>query len=276
MTAALLDRAAHPRAADRPPPGRRPLLVPVPDCEPPPGPWVSDLPALPAAPPILPGIPAQRRVPAQQPRCDSPRATIEHRRFAPVRLSADGTPVTRAAASPPRSDAPSGASAGTRPVTTVGPLTAAGPTRGQIRAVPIRAVPIRPVPIRAVPIRVSTTPLWSTDSDSGIRHTSSADLPPALGSATMLCRALLEVLTGRRDLNQLRIHCAPDVFAGMRTKIDAARLRPAMLLSIAVCQPADGIAEVSVIFRSAGRTRALALRMQGVDGYWRITVLDMG
>ena len=47
------------------------------------------------------------------------------------------------------------------------------------------------------------------------------------------------------------------------------------LVSVRVCEPADGVAEVSVAFRRAERVRALAFRIQGVDGRWRMTALQL-
>lgn len=46
------------------------------------------------------------------------------------------------------------------------------------------------------------------------------------------------------------------------------------LVNVRVCEPADGAAEVSVVFRRAERVYALAFRMQGVDGRWRVTALQ--
>jgi hypothetical protein len=43
-----------------------------------------------------------------------------------------------------------------------------------------------------------------------------------------------------------------------------------------VCEPADGVAEVSAVFRCSHRVGAMAMRLQGVDGRWRITALQMG
>ena len=62
---------------------------------------------------------------------------------------------------------------------------------------------------------------------------------------------------------------------------DLARPTPsspalAHLLSVHVCEPADGVAEVSTVFRRGGRARAVAFRLQGVDGRWRITALQVG
>ena len=40
-----------------------------------------------------------------------------------------------------------------------------------------------------------------------------------------------------------------------------------------VCEPADGVAEATVLARWGGRTRAVAIRLEGIDGRWRCPVL---
>lgn len=118
-------------------------------------------------------------------------------------------------------------------------------------------------------------PDWSTDCEMGVRATPTAALPPALDAGTALVRGLLEALSGRRTLAQLRIHCAPDVFAGL-IRLGSLRDPHLHLLTVWACEPADGVAEISAAFRCGARTRALALRLEGIDGRWRITVLHLG
>ena len=109
----------------------------------------------------------------------------------------------------------------------------------------------------------------------GVRRTATAELPPATRSGPVLARALVEVASGQRPLAQLRVHCAPDVFAGLQARpIVSGAL--GHLLTVRVCEPADGVAEVTVVFRRAERVRAMAFRMQGVDGRWRVTALQTG
>jgi hypothetical protein len=65
----------------------------------------------------------------------------------------------------------------------------------------------------------------------------------------------------------------------------------ASVRSVRVCEPADGVAEVSAVVvgleavaATKGRTgaagrrrcRAVALRLEGVDGRWMMTALTMG
>ncbi len=131
--------------------------------------------------------------------------------------------------------------------------------------------------VRTVPatVRDAAVPGWSQDPDVGVRRTATAALPPAGRSGPVLARGLVEVLSGQRPVSQLRVHCSPEVFAGLQGR---PVLRGALghLLTVRVCEPADGVAEVSVVFRRAERVRALAFRIQGVDGRWRITALQTG
>jgi hypothetical protein len=92
----------------------------------------------------------------------------------------------------------------------------------------------------------------------------------------MLAQALIEVLAGARPLAQLREHCAPDVFAGMEDQRMLRGSRPPRILTTRVGQPADGAVEVAAVFRCAERVRAMAFRLQGIDGRWRITHLQIG
>lgn len=118
-------------------------------------------------------------------------------------------------------------------------------------------------------------PGWSQDEDIGVRLTATAELPAAQRTGQLLARALVEVLSGQRPLPQLRVHCAPEVFAGLQSRqILTGAL--SHLLTVRVCEPADGVAEVSAVFRRGERVRAIAFRIQGVDGRWRVTALQTG
>jgi len=121
-----------------------------------------------------------------------------------------------------------------------------------------------------------SVPKWSSEADIGVRLTASENLPPAKRTASVLARALVEVLSGRRPVAQLRVHCAPEIYAGLLDRPRTGPLSLPHLLTVRVCEPADGVAEVSAAFRRADRVRALAFRIQGVDGRWRITALQLG
>jgi hypothetical protein len=46
--------------------------------------------------------------------------------------------------------------------------------------------------------------------------------------------------------------------------------------SIHIIEPADGVAEIAAIVRVGERFRAMALRLEGLDGRWRCVRLQIG
>ncbi len=46
--------------------------------------------------------------------------------------------------------------------------------------------------------------------------------------------------------------------------------------SIRVSEPHDGVAEVCAIVQQGPRCRAIALRLEGIDGRWQCTALQIG
>jgi len=139
----------------------------------------------------------------------------------------------------------------------------------------------RPVPggfVRAGGPGVAALPGPTSTAERGVRARLSAagQLPPARRAAQVLATALVEVLSGRRPVGQLRAHCAPGAYAAVVSRAPTTPGAPIQLISVRVCQPADGIAEVSATVRAGRRVRAIAFRVEGVQGRWRITALDIG
>ena len=120
-----------------------------------------------------------------------------------------------------------------------------------------------------------TVPGWSRDTDVGVTRTASSALPSARQTAGILARALIEALAGVRQVGQLSVHCSPEVFAGLRGRVRPGGPLP-KLLSVRASEPADGVAEASAVFRRGERVAALAFRLQGIDGRWRVTALQIG
>jgi hypothetical protein len=113
------------------------------------------------------------------------------------------------------------------------------------------------------------------------RPTGRNELPEATVVARRLVIGVIETVTGRRPPSQLRDHTSPTVQAGLAR--DAGRInrlgtarRPAALHSLHVAEPTDGVAEVAAVLRVGDRFRALALRLEGLDGRWRCVRLQIG
>ena len=43
-----------------------------------------------------------------------------------------------------------------------------------------------------------------------------------------------------------------------------------------MCEPVNGVAEAAVVLQHGSRVRAVALRLEGQDGKWRVTALQIG
>ncbi len=120
-----------------------------------------------------------------------------------------------------------------------------------------------------------TVPSWCHDPDMGVERTARSALPDPRETAGVLARALIEALAGLRQLSQLSTHCSPEVFAALQRRVAVGGTVP-KLLSVRTSEPTDGIAEASAVFRRGARAAALAFRLQGIDGRWRVTALQIG
>lgn len=116
----------------------------------------------------------------------------------------------------------------------------------------------------------------------GPRPTASDELPDPEAWARRMVQAVVEVLTGVRPLAQLVRWTSPDVYAGLQRRGAAsAAVRPAsgrraVVRSVRLCEPADGVIEACAVVIGNGRARAVALRLEGLDGRWRMTALEIG
>jgi hypothetical protein len=162
------------------------------------------------------------------------------------------------------------------------PATAARTRRSPRRtaAAFVRALPTDgPATVTDAPTSPTcrAVPSWSSGAEVGVRRTTTGQLAPASRAAQVLATALVEVLAGRRPVGQLRVHCAPPVYAGLSGRAPKSGAGdPLTVLSVRVGQPADGVAEACATVRHGQRVRALAFRMEGVDGRWRVTALEIG
>lgn len=118
------------------------------------------------------------------------------------------------------------------------------------------------------------------------QRVSSADLPDPEPLLTALTRGVLEVLAGVREPEQLARWLTDDPYrslvtrANMATRARSARRQPVMrpafaLKSIRHSSPADGVVEAVIIVETPQRTRAVAMRLEGIDSRWRATSLSI-
>jgi hypothetical protein len=162
---------------------------------------------------------------------------------------------------------------------------------GDVPAIP--AVPVVPAPQRP-PLRLVDPPHRSDDAtrasrnvaDFGPQPTPRAQLPEPSPWAGRLVQAIVEVTAGRRPAAQLIRWTTTTVFdaisarnlaarRALATGATARRVAP-VVRSVHVFEPRDGVAEVSAVVTQDQRCRAIALRLEGVDGRWQCTALQFG
>jgi len=118
------------------------------------------------------------------------------------------------------------------------------------------------------------------------QRTSSEALPDPEPLITNLTRGVLEVLAGVREVDQLARWLTEDAYrklvgrANLATRARSARGVPASrpkhtILSVRHTSPADGVVEAVVIVAGPARTRAVAIRLEGMDRRWRATSLAL-
>lgn len=121
----------------------------------------------------------------------------------------------------------------------------------------------------------------------GPQPTPRSDLPEPRAWAARMAHALLEVMTGARPAPQVVRWTTPEVYAvvarrGALVARRAATGRGARerhrlaVRAVRVCEPVDGVVEASVVVQHGPRVRAVALRLEGQDGRWRVSALQVG
>jgi hypothetical protein len=116
--------------------------------------------------------------------------------------------------------------------------------------------------------------------DFGPTWSPRADLPDVRDAGRRLITLTLEAMAGRRPLTQLQPMTSVGVFTalsgGRRPRWCAEGTAPLVIGRVHVCEPVDGVAEVSAVARRGGRAHAVAARLEGIDGRWRCTALQIG
>lgn len=108
-----------------------------------------------------------------------------------------------------------------------------------------------------------------------IQATARVDLPSARQWSMRLVHALVEVVNGSRPAAQLTRWITPEVMGQLHSHIARNKMPRLGVRSIHVHETDDGVAEVSSVFGTPNRSFALALRLEGLDGRWRATSLEI-
>lgn len=109
-------------------------------------------------------------------------------------------------------------------------------------------------------------------------------LPDPAPLLRSLARGVLEAIAGVREVDQLARWFSEEAYRSVVTRANlAARARSArgvaparptfVIRTLRVTHPRDGIVEAVVVVAGPGRTRAVAVRLEGLDRRWRATSL---
>jgi Family of unknown function (DUF6459) len=118
------------------------------------------------------------------------------------------------------------------------------------------------------------------DVQFGPAWTRRAQLSDPRAAGRRLVTLVLEAFAGRRPVTQLQPLVTPQLFTALsgdrRPRWCTEGTSPLLITSVRVCEPVDGVAEVAAVARRAGRAHAVAARLEGIDGRWRCTTLQIG
>nr|WP_219860752.1 Rv3235 family protein [Microbacterium sp. MYb45] len=114
--------------------------------------------------------------------------------------------------------------------------------------------------------------------------TPTSELPDPSPLLRSLTTGVLEALAGIREVDQLARWLSEDAYRSLVTRANlsararsargVAPARPAFAIrSLRVAEPTDGVIEAVVVVAGPGRTRAVAIRLDGIDRRWRATSL---
>ncbi len=129
-------------------------------------------------------------------------------------------------------------------------------------------------------------PRFVPDEFFGLQPTSTSSLPDPTPLVENLTRCVIEILAGARDLEQVSRWVTDDVYrhllkrvvlsARARQATGRSATRPTFTIGSArLSEPRDGVVEAVVIVRGRARTRAVALRLEGLDSRWRATAINV-
>jgi len=115
--------------------------------------------------------------------------------------------------------------------------------------------------------------------DFAPRPTPPSQLPNPVAATASICQAIVDVLAGTRPLSQLNLYTSDEVRERIRSATRTVQgtrgtMRP-RVTSVRVTTPKTGIVEACAVINGP-RARAVALRLEGLDGRWQCTALALG
>jgi hypothetical protein len=151
----------------------------------------------------------------------------------------------------------------------------------------LRPVPAEVVPLAAaqgtLPLRLDNAPGLPRRPELSVVSGGNGDVE---AFAARFAQAVVEVIGGDRGVHQLMRWTTETVYTDLlRRTNELQRLVPgelrtrrarAQVRSVHLFRPRPGVAELSVHVRHGQRSRALAARLEVLEGRWRCSVLQFG
>lgn len=141
-------------------------------------------------------------------------------------------------------------------------------------------------PNQTLPSKVIKT-RFDSDDFFGHQRAERSTLPNPEPLLENLTRCVIEILAGARDLEQISRWVSDEVYRHLLKRVvlssrarqakgQHAVSRPSFTIgATVVTEPSDGVVEAVVIVHSRARSRAVALRLEGMDRRWRATAINV-
>lgn len=135
--------------------------------------------------------------------------------------------------------------------------------------------------------QAATSSLFAQDDFFGHQPTPTAQLPAPQMLLENLTRCVIEVMAGARDIDQLARWVTDQAYrhvlrravlaARARTQRGEQAVRPVFVVGRPrIFAPRDSVLEAVVLVHyRTGRVRAVALRLEGLDGRWRASAIHV-
>ena len=151
---------------------------------------------------------------------------------------------------------------------------------------PVEHPSVEILPVREILPSKPIRPRFVPDEFFGHQPATREALPDPKPLLENLTRCVIEILAGARDLEQIARWVSDDVYRHLLKRVvistrarqatGRAATRPTFTIgSTTITEPRDGVIEAVVIVRGRARTRAVAVRLEGLDRRWRATAVNV-
>ena len=129
-------------------------------------------------------------------------------------------------------------------------------------------------------------PPYDPDAEFGQQPSIDELLPSPEPLVANLTRCVIEILAGARELEQISRWVTDDVYKHLLKRVlissrgrqarGQTAMRPTFALgSSIITRPSAGVVEAVVIVNGRVRSRAVAIRLEGLDRRWRATAIHV-